>query len=111
MITAAGISISACRGAAWLSLAVTGDDHHQSAPTRNSPDTRTVQASDVSSAAASQRSARARSQAQKAAAQNSASVYGTIVKTAVGANSQATAAHGPPSRSSAAAARPSRPRR
>ena len=53
---------------------------------------------------AAQRSARARSQAQKAAAQNSDSVYGTVVKTAGGANSQATAAQGPPSRSSAPAA-------
>jgi hypothetical protein len=75
-----------------------------SAPIRNSPDTRSVQASAVSAAAASQRSDRARSQAQKAAAQNSDSVYGTVVKTAVGANSHAMAAHCPPSRASATAA-------
>ena len=42
---------------------------------------------------------------EKAAAQNSASVYGTAVNTAVGANSQPTAAIGPPSRASAMAAR------
>jgi hypothetical protein len=44
------------------------------ATTKNSPDTRTVQATAVIKAAASQRSDRARSHAQNAAAQNSASV-------------------------------------
>ncbi len=45
-----------------------------SAPTRNSPETRSVQAADASSATAHHWLARARSQAQKAAAQNSDSV-------------------------------------
>ena len=45
-----------------------------SAPTRKTPDTRTVQAIEARTAAASHRSDRARSQAQNAAAQNSDSV-------------------------------------
>src|SRR5690348_13721550 len=100
----AGMSISASRRTRVIQSVRSVMIMTTKAPSRNNPDTRTVQAAAHSSAAVSQRPARARSQAQNAAAQNNDSVYGTVVNTAVGANSQATAAQVPPNRYSAAAA-------
>ncbi len=77
---------------------------------RKMPETRIEQAAAARTAVHAQRPSRARTHAQNANAANRLSVYGTTVKTAVGANSHRVAAttptRGPPSRHNAQAAKP-----